>query len=104
MRADIHHGQEHKRSVQGPDTEAQDLSPPNHHFPLATRGRSIHAISGCEQVQQRATYSITSSARATKVGGIAMPTARAVFRLMTSSNLVGCTIGRSPGFSPFNTR
>src|SRR5215468_1894514 len=41
MRADIHHGQEHKRSVQGPDTEAQDLSPPNHHFPLATRGRSI---------------------------------------------------------------
>src|SRR6201987_2161628 len=41
MRADIHGGQEHKRSVQGPDTEAQDLSPPNHHFPLATRGRSI---------------------------------------------------------------
>src|SRR5215467_7084410 len=37
MRADIHDGQEHKRSVQGPDTEAQDLSPPNHHFPLATR-------------------------------------------------------------------
>src|ERR1700756_507076 len=36
MRADIHGGQEHKRSVQGPDTEAQDLSPPNHHFPLAT--------------------------------------------------------------------
>src|SRR5262249_43658531 len=26
MRADIHDGQEHKRSVQGPDTEAQDLS------------------------------------------------------------------------------
>jgi hypothetical protein len=25
MRADIHGGQEHKRSVQGPDTEAQDL-------------------------------------------------------------------------------
>src|SRR5262249_23815531 len=41
MRADIHGGQEHKRSVQGPDTEAQDLSPPNPHFPLATRGRSI---------------------------------------------------------------
>jgi hypothetical protein len=37
MGADIHDGQEHKRSVQGPDTEAQDLSPPNHHFPLATR-------------------------------------------------------------------
>src|SRR5262250_1272585 len=46
MRADIHAGQEHKRSVQGPDTEAQDLSPPNHHFPLATRGRSIQK---CQQ-------------------------------------------------------
>src|SRR5262245_55944078 len=44
MRADIHDGQEHKRSVQGPDTEAQDLSPPNHHFPLATRGRSIQVV------------------------------------------------------------
>jgi hypothetical protein len=28
MRADIHGGQEHKRSVRGPDTEAQDLFPP----------------------------------------------------------------------------
>src|SRR4029077_8658839 len=39
--ADIHDGQEHKRSVQGPDTEAQDPRPPDHHFRLATRGRSI---------------------------------------------------------------
>ena len=30
-----------KPSIRGPDTEAQDLSPPNHHFRLATRGRSI---------------------------------------------------------------
>jgi hypothetical protein len=51
MRADIHGGQEHKRSVQGPDTEAQDLSPPNHHFPLATRGRSI-------QKCQKATFAL----------------------------------------------
>jgi hypothetical protein len=27
MRADIHDGQEHERSVHGPDTEAQDQSP-----------------------------------------------------------------------------
>jgi hypothetical protein len=54
MRADIHDGQEHKRSVQGPDTEAQDLSPPNHHFPLATRGRSIQKCQeGTYAVQQR---------------------------------------------------
>jgi hypothetical protein len=65
MRADIHDGQEHKRSVQGPDTEAQDLSPPNHHFPLATRGRSIQK---CQKRHMHRSkqhhYSITSSARA----------------------------------------
>jgi hypothetical protein len=27
MRADIHNGQEHQRSIHGPDTEAQDQSP-----------------------------------------------------------------------------
>src|SRR6516225_9161724 len=31
----------YKRSIQGPDTEAQDLLPPDHRFRLATRGRSI---------------------------------------------------------------
>ena len=40
MCADIHDGQEHKRSVQGPDTEAQDQSSPDHHIRLATHGRS----------------------------------------------------------------
>ena len=39
--ADIHDDQERKRSVQGPDTEAQDLSPPDHNFRHAMRGRSI---------------------------------------------------------------
>src|SRR5262249_36862878 len=29
MRADIHTGQEHERSNHGPDTEAQDQSPPS---------------------------------------------------------------------------
>src|SRR5215831_13666801 len=58
-----------------------------------------------EQRDERAAlHSITSSARASKVGGMAIPMALAVLRLMISSNLVGCAIGRSPGFSPFNTR
>ena len=35
-------------------------------------------------------YSITSSARASSVGGISRPSALAVLRLMTNSNLVGC--------------
>src|SRR5262245_39237256 len=42
-------------------------------------------------------YSITSSARASSVGGTSRPIARAVGRLMTNSNLVDCITGRSAG-------
>src|SRR5215470_11040187 len=45
-------------------------------------------------------HSITSSARASTVVGMSMPSALAVLRLITSSNLVGCSTGRSAG-SPF---
>src|SRR5216684_1472014 len=45
-------------------------------------------------------YSITSSARVSSVGGTMMPSAFAVFKLITSSNLVGCSTGRSAGFAP----
>src|SRR5215510_14602582 len=45
-------------------------------------------------------HSITSSARASSVGGTSMPSAFAVVRLTTSSNLVGCSTGRSAGFAP----
>ena len=45
-------------------------------------------------------YSITSSARARIEGGTVRPSAFAVFKLNTSSNLVGCSIGRSAGFAP----
>src|SRR5712691_390900 len=34
-------------------------------------------------------------------GGIVRPRALAVLRLITSSNLVGCATGRSPGLAPF---
>src|SRR5258705_9566869 len=50
------------------------------------------------------THSITSSARASSVGGTVRPSALAVLRLMTSSNLVGCTTGRSEGLAPLRTR
>jgi hypothetical protein len=49
-------------------------------------------------------YSITSSARMSNVGGTPMPSCFAVLRLITSSNLVGCTTGSSEGFSPFRMR
>src|SRR5689334_5784965 len=43
---------------------------------------------------------ITSSARPSTDGGIVRPRALAVLRLMTSSNLLGCSIGMSPGGVP----
>ena len=48
--------------------------------------------------------SITSSARASSVGGTVRPSALAVLRFRTSSNLVGCCTGSSPGFSPLRMR
>src|SRR5262245_30097660 len=49
-------------------------------------------------------HSITSSARASTVGGTSRPSALAVVRLMTSSSLVGCKTGKSAGFSPLRMR
>jgi hypothetical protein len=46
-------------------------------------------------------YSMTSSAMASTTGGIVRPRALAVLRLMTSSNLVGCSTGISAGCCPF---
>ena len=45
-------------------------------------------------------YSITLSACRSSVCGILSPSALAVLRLITSSNLVGCSIGRSAGLAP----
>jgi hypothetical protein len=45
--------------------------------------------------------SITSSARASSGGGTSRPSALAVLRLMTSSNLVGSITGRSAGFAVY---
>ena len=45
-------------------------------------------------------YSITSSAMESTLGGTSMPSALAVLRLRTNSNLVDCTTGRSVGLVP----
>ena len=49
-------------------------------------------------------HSITSSAVARSDCGTVRPSALAVLRLMTSSNLVGACTGRSAGFSPLRMR
>src|SRR5712671_5213567 len=50
------------------------------------------------------THSITSSAMASIVGGTVRPSIPAVLRLITSSNLVGRSTGKSEGFSPLRIR
>ena len=49
-------------------------------------------------------YSIASLARSSNDVGIVMPSALAVFRLITNSYLVGASIGNSLGFSPLAMR
>src|SRR5262245_1479184 len=66
--------------------------------------RPLCARSGCEQSQQGSAYSITSSAMLSNVGGTVMPSILAVWALMSSSNLVDCTTGRSAGFAPLRMR
>jgi len=50
------------------------------------------------------TYSITSFARASRFGGMVMPSAFAVLRLIANSYLVGACTGRFAGFSPLRMR
>src|SRR3954447_26447459 len=50
------------------------------------------------------THSITSSARASSDGGTVRPSILAVSTLMTSSNLVACTTGRSATLAPLRIR
>ena len=58
-----------------------------------------------EQRDERAPlHSITPSAMASSDGGTVRPSICALWVLMTSSNLVDCTTGRSVGFSPLRMR
>jgi hypothetical protein len=66
----------------------------------ARRERPHRSRAAKQRDELAAFHSITSSAIASKPGGNVKPSALAVFKLMTSSNLVGCMIGRSAGFSP----
>ena len=65
---------------------------------LDHRFRRSKTCTLADQVHRSKTgYSITASARASKIGGTSRPIALALLRLMTSSNLVGCCTGRSAG-------
>src|SRR5262249_54732491 len=55
----------------------------------ARRKRPRRRRAAQQRDERAALHSITSSARASSVGGTSRPSARAVFRLMTSWNLTG---------------
>jgi len=79
-------------------------SSPNSGLGVALRQLTLCAITGLLHRSQLGSYSITSSALASSVGGTLRPSAFAVLRLMINSNLVGSTTGRSAGLAPARTR
>jgi hypothetical protein len=62
--------------------------------------RSRGLLSGAGRVGRARDYSIMWSARPSTDGGMVSPSALAVLRLTTRSNLVGCSTGRSAGLAP----
>src|SRR5262249_13785607 len=70
------------------------------------RAASGHAVAAppISVMKSRRPHSITSSARASKVGGTVRPSAFAVLRLSTKSYLIGVCTGRAGGLSPLRMR
>src|SRR5262245_47028504 len=68
---------------------------------LCARRERPRACRAAEQSDELAPlHSITSSARASRVGGMVRRSALAVSRLTMKSNLVGCSTGMSAGLVP----
>ena len=65
---------------------------------------TISATSKLMHRSKRRPPSITSSARARRIGGTARPSALAILTLITSSYFVAACTGRSAGFSPLRIR
>ena len=70
----------------------------------AYRAISVETVQDRNSRTGKSHHSINSSALACSVSGTVSPSALAVLRLMISSNLVGCCIGKSEGFSPLRIR
>jgi hypothetical protein len=91
---------------QAAEAEGRGIKETDHRYRRSLRARRERPrCRPAEQRDERAPlHSITSSASASRLGGISTPNAFAVARLMTSSNLVASSTGRSPGFSPLRMR
>src|SRR5215813_12605660 len=85
------------------DVRQSSAEEPDHRHRQLLRARRERprGSRAAEQADERATldHSITSSARATSVGGTSRPSALAVLRLSTSSNLVGCNLSQTASAS-----
>jgi hypothetical protein len=65
---------------------------------------TVSANRGLRHRSKQQSYSITSSAVASNVGGTINPNDCAVLRLKMSWNFVGCCSGSSAGFAPLRMR
>src|SRR5207248_7231367 len=82
----------------------KDADAPHSLGPLRTRVQRPYCDRCTQQRDELAPlHSITSSARSRNDSGIVIPSALAVLRFTTSSNLVGCSTGMSAGLPPRNT-
>ena len=100
-------GAEEVAALQGQIQALQiELENPSHALALLRPRRERPRCRAAEKRDEFAarSHSITSSARASTVGGISSPSALAVLRLITSSYLVGACTGKSAGFSPLRMR
>src|SRR6516165_829080 len=91
--------------IRRPDAEESDYR----HRRLLRSCRERPSRRAAEQRDELAAFhlrdhSITSSAVICMIIGTVRPSAFAVLRLMTRSNFVGCTTGRSPGLVPLRIR
>src|SRR5262249_29200058 len=71
-----------------------------HYRLLRARRERPHRRAAEQRYERAALHSTTSSARARTPGGNVIPSALAVLRLTASSNLTGCSTGRSAGLVP----
>lgn len=65
-----------------------------------SRGKKPYGNDDIQTADVPVAHSITLSARSNTDGGMATPSALAVFWLTASSKRVGCSMGRSAGFAP----
>jgi len=80
---------------------AESVRGPASHQSSATNGAAREPLARAVINASTLPYSITWSARRRSDCGSVRPRAFAVLRLITRSNFVGCSTGRSAGFAPF---